>query len=264
MPMSNQNPIPDLSSICIPKGEAAICWLGQAGFWVKDADGTTFVIDPYLSDCGMRIRGFRRLSAQFFTLDMLKPDYYCITHTHFDHFDYDTVPLALSQTQCRFAGPTSCQQELEKLGVPAARRTLLNVGDCDDFRGLHLEAVRADHGTMAPDAIGVLLRVGRHTLYFSGDTAYHPEWNAQIRTKKPNIGFLSMNGAFGNMDAHQAANTAAELGLSIAIPCHFWTFAEHGGDPFAFVSELRNRFPACTPRPMRQGEVWITEGGHTL
>lgn len=249
-----------LSSVRVPQGEAAICWLGQAGFWIKDSEGTTFVIDPYLSDCGRRIRGFKRLSAQLFTIDLLKPDYYCITHTHFDHFDFDTIPHALQSTQCRFAGPATCQHELEKLGVPTSRRVLLSAGDSDHYRGIHVEAVPADHGTMAPDAIGVLLYVGQHIIYFSGDTAYHPEWNKGLRTKKPDIGCLSMNGAFGNMNAQQAACTAAELGLRVAIPCHFWTFAEHGGDPFAFSEYLRKDTPSCNPLLMRQGEVWLTGG----
>lgn len=247
-----------LDSVRVPPGEAAVCWLGQAGFWVRDAEGTTFVIDPYLSDCGNRIRGFKRLSAQLFTIDSLKPDYYCITHTHFDHFDFDTVPLAHQLTQCRFAGPESCQLELEKLGVPADRRRLLSAGDSDDYRGLRIEAVPADHGDMAPDAIGILLYVGRHVIYFSGDTAYHPEWNRRLREKKPDIGCLSMNGAFGNMNAQQAAQAAAELGLQTAIPCHYWTFAEHGGDPLAFSERLRRDTPSCTPLLMRQGEIWIT------
>ncbi len=249
-----------LFDVPVPRGEAAVCWLGQAGFWVRDEEGTVFVIDPYLSDCGRRIRGFKRLSAQLFTVDALRPDYYCITHTHFDHFDFDSVPLALASTQCRFAGPASCQAELEKLGVPAARRTLLSAGDSDHYRRLRIEAVLADHGAMAPDAIGVLLYVGRHVIYFSGDTAYHPEWNRRLREKNPDIGCLSMNGAFGNMDAQQAARTAAELGLQTAIPCHFWTFAEHGGDPFAFTERLHCEVPACRPLLMRQGEVWVTGG----
>lgn len=249
-----------LSEIRIPRGELAICWLGQAGFLVKDDQGTVFVIDPYLSDCGMRIRGFKRLSAQIADITDLNPDYYCITHTHFDHYDFDTVPQALAETNCLFAGPSSCQTELEKLGAPPERCRLLNAGDRDVFRGMRIEAVKADHGTMAPDAIGILLRAGNHIIYFSGDSSYHPDWNVSFRARKPDIGCLSINGKFGNMNAREGAIAAGELGLKTAIPCHFWTFAEHGGDPEVFVNYLHDNVPSCQPLLMRQGEIWITGG----
>jgi len=252
-----------LSHPPIPPGEVAVCWLGQAGFRIEDAEGTVFLIDPYLSDCGFRIRGFKRLSPQLFTIRALKPDYYCITHTHFDHFDFDTVPQAFRETSCRFVGPPSVQRELKKLGVPESRRVTLAAGDQDTFRELRILAVPADHGTMAPDAIGVLLEVGNHTLYFSGDTAYHSDWNTHIRKNHPDIGFLSMNGAFGNMNAQEAAQAAGELGLQQAVPCHFWTFAEHGGDPAAFAHHLTAKAPGCALHMLRQGETWITGGNNT-
>ena len=62
-------------------GELVICWLGQAGFYLKDHEGTVFLIDPYFSNCGERIRGFKRLSAQLCGPEDIRPDYYCITHT---------------------------------------------------------------------------------------------------------------------------------------------------------------------------------------
>jgi len=43
-------------------GELAVCWLGQAGFFLKDHQGNTLVIDPYLTNCGEQIRGFKRIS----------------------------------------------------------------------------------------------------------------------------------------------------------------------------------------------------------
>ena len=28
----------------------------------------------------------------------------------------------------------------------------------------------------------------------------------------------------------------------LAIPCHFWNFAEHGGEPDKFVKEMKNTY----------------------
>ena len=46
----------------VPPDHLGICWLGQAGFLLKAPDGTSMVLDPYLTECGERIRGFKRLS----------------------------------------------------------------------------------------------------------------------------------------------------------------------------------------------------------
>ena len=42
----------------ISPGELAVCWLGQAGFLLKDSCENKLVIDPYLTNCGERLRGF--------------------------------------------------------------------------------------------------------------------------------------------------------------------------------------------------------------
>ena len=46
----------------VSQGELMICWLGQAGYLLKDGHGCTLAVDPYLTNCGERIRGFKRLS----------------------------------------------------------------------------------------------------------------------------------------------------------------------------------------------------------
>ena len=50
-------------------------------------------VDPYLTNCGERIRGFKRLSPMLLPAEDFAPDYYVITHTHFDHLDYDAIPV---------------------------------------------------------------------------------------------------------------------------------------------------------------------------
>ncbi len=242
-------------------GELVICWLGQAGFYLKDHEGTVFLIDPYFSNCGERIRGFKRLSAQLCGPEDIRPDYYCITHTHFDHYDVDAVPVFIAQSDCIFAGPDSCITALERDGAPRERLRRLNAGTTDTFRSLRITAVKADHGDMAPDAIGILLEMGGRRIYFSGDSACHPEWNAEIRKWQPDIVCLSINGKFGNMDAVEGAKTAIETGAAWAVPCHFWTFAEHGGDPYAFSQYLQSCSESCRPRLMQQGEIWNTAEG---
>ncbi|MFR3921398.1 MAG: hypothetical protein ACLTYN_04860 [Dysosmobacter welbionis] len=49
------------------------------------------------------------------------PDYYVITHTHFDHLDYDTILVVKSGRRDLIFGPTSCLDVLAEMGVEKSR-----------------------------------------------------------------------------------------------------------------------------------------------
>lgn len=85
----------------VSQGELMICWLGQAGYLLKDGHGCTLAVDPYLTNCGERIRGFKRLSPMLLPAEDFAPDYYVITHTHFDHLDYDAIPVVKERSPDR-------------------------------------------------------------------------------------------------------------------------------------------------------------------
>ena len=246
-----------LKKIQVMPGELAVCWLGQAGFYLKDEYNTGFVIDPYLTDCGERIKGFKRISPMLIQPSELEADYYCITHTHFDHFDYDAIPEVEAHSHPVFLGPESCMAELEKFKIPKDRRRLLRIGSCEELDTIKIRAVRADHGALSPDAVGILLEMGGHCLYFTGDSAYHEEWNREIASYHPDIACISINGMYGNMNAVQGGKTALETRVQTAIPCHFWTFAEHGGSPLLFCEYIDEISTKCRPLCMRHGEVWV-------
>ena len=49
---------------------------------------------------------------------------------------------------------------------------------------------------------------------------------------------------------------AKDVGAKLAIPCHFWMFAMHRGDPQAFLDEAQEHLvPDCAYTLMYQGEV---------
>lgn len=248
-----------LRSLRIAPGELAVCWLGQAGFFLKDSRENALVIDPYLSDCGDRLRGFKRLSPFLLRPEDLSPDYYIITHLHFDHFDYDTVPTVIQQSPgTLFLGPDSCRDKLLELGAPPENCPRLNRNEEYRDGAVSIRGVLADHGSMAPDAIGVLLEMDGHRFYFSGDTAFHEALCREVASFKPDIAILSVNGRFGNMNAAEGARAAALTGAKYGTPCHFWTFAEHGGDPYEFCRRLRGD-GQCQPLCFRQGEIKIID-----
>ena len=257
------SPIEAIQKTELAPGELAICWLGQAGFLMKDHLGHTLVLDPYLTNCGFNMRGFKRLSPMLIDPEEVKVDYYLVSHQHFDHFDYEAIPvIAKHAPETRFFGPDCCLEEMKKLGVDVSRYTRLNRGDefKDDF--VHIKAITADHGTMAPDAVGFLLEMGGHRMYFGGDTCFHQELCEEAAAFHPDVSVLSINGRFGNMNAQEGVRAAKLIGAKYSIPCHFWTFAEHGGEPDLFFEGLKEG--EVKALPFWQGEVQVLDAANNI
>jgi L-ascorbate 6-phosphate lactonase len=241
----------------IREGELALFWVGQAGFILKDSNDRKLAIDLYLTDCGERLKGFKRISPKILSPTESDPDYYLITHSHFDHLDYDAVPVIASCGKTVFCGPASVVEKLRREHIREEQCIIMRPGDIVLFDGIKVTAVSADHGLLAPDALGYLVEMGGHSIYFSGDTAYRPEYNLSVSELKPDIAVVCINGQFGNMDALEGAKTAIEVGARLAIPCHFWTFAEHEGNPKIFIEYLETQGGVCRPRCMCHGEMLV-------
>lgn len=244
-------------------GELAICWLGQAGFLMKDHAGNTLVVDPYLTNCGYTMRGFKRLSPMLIDPEELVVDYYLISHQHFDHFDYEAIPvIAKNAPNTKFFGPDCCLEQMKLLGLDEVQFHLLNRGDVFGDDVVQIEAITADHGTMAPDAIGFLLEMGGHRMYFSGDTCFHQELCEKAAAFRPDVSVLSINGRFGNMTAEDGIQAAKLIGAKYSIPCHFWTFAEHGGSPDLFFDGLKDT--QVQALPFWQGEIQVLDAANNI
>jgi L-ascorbate 6-phosphate lactonase len=238
-----------------PRGYLDIFWLGQAGFLFRTDTGFTIAVDPYLTDCGERMRGFKRLSPKLIAPSEFRPDVLVTSHHHFDHFDYDAIPI-IAAGSTRFICPQSCRKLLVD-DICVAEERIDTVGYGDQILlgpGTTFTAFEADHGDMAPDAFGTGLDFNGLRVYISGDTALRPTIMDTAAAFAPHVGILSINGAFGNMNAIEGAKAAGQLGVKLAIPCHFWTFAEHGGNPAEFMASVPQYAPDCTPRLMTQGE----------
>jgi len=245
----------------VPDGGIAIFWLGQAGFVIKDSAGHTVTIDPYLSDCCERVFGFKRLSPKLIAPSELKTDVLFSTHDHLDHFDVDALPIAMANKTTQFVGAKPSAAEYRRMGLDESRLTAIDEGETVDFGWVSFTAVYADHGELSPDAIGVLVRISGFTIYYTGDTAYRPERMGDAIAAKPDILILPINGAYGNLNGIEAAQLARDTQAKMAIPCHFWTFAVHGGNPQAFKDAMKDIAPECCAAVMAQGEMITHCGG---
>ncbi len=225
----------------VQSGSLIVYWLGGAGFAFKFASGEVVCIDPYLSDAVERMFGFRRLSLAPVKAEYLRFDYLLLTHDHADHLDPDCIDaIVAGNPECRVIAPKCCAECLRSKRIPFEDAS---PGTSYKLKGLEVEVVDADHGDGCPTAVGFVLKFGDHNLYFTGDTAYTETMMAPVIASAPDIVIPCINGAFGNLNEDEAAALVAACKARIAIPSHFWLFAEHGGSP----GEFRDRVAARSP-----------------
>lgn len=244
----------DIKTRAVDNGSLAVFFLGQAGFVFKTESGRLICIDPYLSDCCNRYFGFKRLMPRLIEADELSLDYLLISHAHYDHFDPDSVPSLMANGKTQLIGAKDTRAECERLGIKGNLR-FVSVGDSFEDENIRVTAVDCDHGSETPFAVGFLLEVSGKRIYYMGDTAYREDWFGNPFIQNTDMLILPINGAFGNLNEREAAFVAARLKPRLAVPCHYWNFAEHGGNPMLFCEEMKKNAPGVHYTLMRQGEA---------
>ncbi|HUW34064.1 MAG TPA: MBL fold metallo-hydrolase [Planctomycetota bacterium] len=248
--------IEEIAECRVPARAVRLWWLGQAGFAFKTPTGKVVYVDPYLSDAVERLHGFKRLSLSPIAPEEARADLVVISHEHTDHLDPDALPhLLRNNPACRFAAPAGCKEELTKAGIDAKRWIRLAPGKTHALGGVVVHAVPADHGDFSPTATSLLLDFdGVHVLY-TGDTSWRPELIKPLVKLGVDVLLPCINGTFGNMNHLDAARMVQQAAPRIAIPCHFWTFAEQGGgDPCGFVQACHAWAPKVDAMLLRPAE----------
>jgi L-ascorbate 6-phosphate lactonase len=240
--------------------QLALYWLCQAGFAFRTSYNQTVLIDPYFSDVVERLIGFKRMMTSPITAEEVEADLVVCTHEHLDHLDTDALPVLARNSTTHFAGPIECMKEFEKAGIPADRRHLLVEGQSYRHGKTTVHAVYADHGELAPDALGIVFDFDGIVVYHTGDTAHRPEEFGAAVGMSPDILLPCINGAFGNMNAHEAAETTRQVAPRVVIPTHFWMFVEQNGNPAQFLQECAELAPETRALLLKPGEEFIFPG----
>lgn len=237
----------------VPPGRLGVFFLGQAGFLFKLPSGKVIAVDPYLSNCCERYFGFKRLMPRLMEPGEVPVDLLLISHAHYDHFDPDSVPQLLSGGRTRLVGARDVEAECARLGLRGDISFLAPEQETlwEDVR---VTAVPCDHGELAPDAVGLLVEAAGKRIYYMGDTAYRPQLLEDDRLRNADLLLLPINGAFGNLNEEEAARVIRKLEPKLAVPCHYWNFAEHGGDPGLFQTHMKALAPEQPYLLMGQGE----------
>ena len=240
-----------------PVHGARIWWLGQSGFTVRFAGGPLLTIDPCLSDAVERLHGFKRLSLPAIAAEDLPADWLLCTHEHADHLDPDAgATIARQRPSCRFVGPASCRAGFAAAGIADDRSHFIAAGQVHDLGGCQVHAFKADHADLAPQALMLVLSGAGVRLAFTGDTAWNIGNFSVLADPRCDVIFACINGGFGNMSHLDAARAIQQTAPRLAIPCHFYTFAEQGtADPIGFLHACAALAPSTRTRLLRPGEA---------
>jgi len=246
----------------VKPGSLAIFWLAQAGFVFKTSGGRIVYADACLTDYVQRAlpeygQGFKRVMPKLIEPEQVEADYVVSTHSHQDHLDVDALPGLLKNARIHFIGSPDCRPLYEKAGVPGQRFTIIHKGETLKLGDFSLTGVRADHGDLAPDALGILFDFGGIKVWQVGDTAFRPDQWQDIFAQRVDVVLPPINGAFGNLNGVEAAKLAQAAQAKVAIPCHFWMFALHHGDPMEFLEACKEFAPEVRPLLMSAGERFV-------
>jgi L-ascorbate 6-phosphate lactonase len=250
----------EIRGTSVAAGTLAIWYLAQAGFCLKTSGGTLVYLDPYLSDCCHRLFGFQRMIPAVIAADELAADVLISTHAHADHLDPDALAAIAAHPATRFVGSLDCESVYAAHGVSRERCTLLRPGEAAACGEVTIRATYADHGDLAPDAIGVLIVAEGITVYDVGDSAFRPDDIVRSLDRPVDVMIAPINGAFGNLDAAEACRLAAAIRPRLLIASHFGMFVEHGGDPAQFLEAARRLPDGTSALVMAPGEKLVIRG----
>lgn len=215
--------------------QAAVWWLGQAGYIVKSMD-LILTIDPYLSDAAAQdAPEFTRLYPAPICPSELDVSLFLVTHDHLDHLDPVTIRLYKNKSTTRFVAPRQAAKKLISLGVHEGNVIVLNPGESYRYQSVEITSVFALATSIdVLDTTGYLIKFDNgRSLYHTSDTEFHPIVVAAA-PKNPEVMFVAINGKWGNPNPDNAALFAKMIQPKFVIPNHYDLMAFNAENPEVF------------------------------
>ena len=242
------------------EGKTSFVFVNQAGFLLKSIAGTSIGVDLYLTDCVERFDGFKRLSPKVFQPTDLCLDYIAASHWHLDHFDIDAIPQLMANGKTKLICAEDCHEHVNNLHLDESRITYVTPGDTVQCGDVKLHAVFCDHGAGAPQAVGFVFEIDGYKIYSAGDTCLRLDKAPEIAAYGPfDLMIAPINGAYGNLNETENVQLCAFHKPKLSIPCHYWTFAEHHGDPGIWMENMKEQLPGQAFKLMAPGEQIILQ-----
>lgn len=245
----------------VDKGEIALFYLAQAGFCIKTAANRIIIIDAYLSDAVERLFAFKRMIPSVINPEEVDADLYLSTHSHADHLDPDALPEIAKNSKTFFIGSPDCEELYRQNNIPKERYCILKLNEQWKDKEISIRAVYANHGDLAPDAVGMLIDIEGIKIYHSGDTCFAPDKIKASLSSDVDIMIAPINGQYGNLNASEACLLAKAILPKVVIASHFWMFLQHvseggKGDPITFLKESEKLPKDIQALVMAPGEIF--------
>ncbi len=206
-----------------------ITYLCHASF-LLEYNGKTILLDPFFTDEEAVLRKYPQVN---------NPDYILASHGHDDH-----IGSAFS-----VAGKNTVMIGIVELCALFTSRGIKTIGM--NFGGtvsisddIFVSLVKADHsscfdGIYTGEPCGFVIRLGKDSIYFSGDTAVFTDMKLINEFYHPNIGILCVGGHF-TADTKQMAYACNNFfDFETVIPMHYNTFPPITTDVSAFPGMLK-------------------------
>ncbi len=216
-------------------------WLGHSTV-LLEIDGLRVLTDPVWGPRASpsRLAGPKRFQPVPVPLRSMPPlDLVVISHDHYDHLDYPTI-RELAKLDVPFVTSLGVGAHLEAWGVPPERIVELDWWESYEspVNGLSVTAAPSQHfsGRGLKDRNATLwsslvVRKGRHAVFFSGDTGLTSEYG-EIRKRLGPFDLIMLEvGAFHpawgdiHLGPDNALKALALLGGGPFLPIHWGTFA---------------------------------------
>jgi L-ascorbate metabolism protein UlaG (beta-lactamase superfamily) len=208
-----------------------IRWLGHAAFELE-ADGTTVLIDPFLT-------GNPKAAA---TADEVNANAILLTHGHGDHYG-DVIDIA-KRTGATVVAITELAGEIQ--GELGEDHQVFdpNMGGTVELPWGTVRVVPAWHTSTTPKGTvntpaGLLIELGGTRVYHLGDTCLFSDLKLVKRYGRIDVAIMPIGGHY-TMDRFDAVVAAEWVGADTIIPCHYGTFPPIETDAQGFKSDVQN------------------------
>lgn len=182
---------------------------------IKISDGLTIYFDPY--DIKEKISN---------------ADYIFITHSHWDHFDLDSINNLVNDKTI-IIGPSSVIEKLDNYKTLEVKPN--NIYNLDNISFMTVSAYNIDKEYHPKDAgyVGYIVTLNNITYYIAGDTDVLDD----LKVIKADVIFLPIGGVY-TMTKEEAVELANTIKPKYAIPIHYGLAVGSREDAEYFVDNL--------------------------